>query len=149
MEEQNIRINKNQRGQAPTELPFYLQEVKTKHDKQVKRIFQLEMLRQRMNQPSLPKLRGPHSTLRHLGGGKASQESLDQTPTQGQEDQPPGPAVAHTERPAPAPRRLRLAPQHRPGVLPSPLSIFPRPASQGRSKAAQHGSVSGPLLCSS
>ena len=27
MEEQNIRINKNQRGQAPTELPFYLQEV--------------------------------------------------------------------------------------------------------------------------
>ena len=90
MEEQNIRIHKNQRGQAPTELPFYLQEVKTKHEKQVKRIFQLEMLRQRMNQPSLPKLRGPHSTLRHLGGGKASQESLDQTPTQGQEDQPPG-----------------------------------------------------------
>ena len=51
MEEENIRINKNQRGQAPTELPFYLQEVKTKHNKQVKRIFQLEMLTQRMNQP--------------------------------------------------------------------------------------------------
>ena len=51
MEEQNIRISKNQRGRAPTELPLYLQEVKPKHDKQVKRIFQLDMLRQRMSQP--------------------------------------------------------------------------------------------------
>lgn len=86
MEEENIRIDKNQRGQAPTELPFYLQEVKSKHNKQVKRIFQLEMLTQRMNQPrtmvenkekvtgalGLSKLRNPHFILRQPGAGKAS-----------------------------------------------------------------------------
>lgn len=92
MEEQNIRINKNQRGQAPIELPFYLQEVKTKRNKQVKRIFQLETLTQRMNQPRtmvenkekvtgalghppLPQplqTKKPHFILRHPGARKAS-----------------------------------------------------------------------------